>query len=1202
MRQASQSPGQSPRKTNRHNRYIVISSEDESENEESISEGEWYINGILDESEDQYYIDWLGDYSPSWEPKECAGELAVQVWEEKKKKKQLASPKNGTLVRKPQPQSHISTTGKSSAGVAGGRGTAKQTASKSVPVPLSVIEDQGPPDSLTSAAQPRAETPVQEAGVQNLGSPLFVPLDASSDAQEANEPQPLSLDTDIDTDDRIEHRDETKLLKEISHYHNVFGYYPRAPIPPEFRLPGEFEEGLGAITQRTDSTPTTSAQSSRNPILASATSHITATPQPRASAVSQVSRRGPRLGTFSSQQSTRSLGAPSSYLAPRPSQSNNPPLTNNSRSALGNIIIPTPPAHTAFSQISFVPETVQSNTSTSLTDNSIILPSILPSSDPVNHKRSHPSRISTLHTALAPGDLSTTAHIVDRASEKGIGNTLHTTPRSLVEPAVMDDSSIKKEVGTSLAKTMEKYKHLEGSTPREKIANMHARLREKSTVDALRTEPSATPSSVGDIEPSAPASIPETVAPLSLRVDKEPLHHIDSADEAAELASHDNETLQTIQPSALTILHAKPAAPGSLCLGPSEFAVPLPMDSRVKDDYERVMKHECQDVWELIEEDSQKVPDSQREKVVSSMQQILERLSNVATHPDINVAQHMGNAVSDLAQEAAWADYSSAKFLLLSYLIKAAGECDIHLVITVRGEKTQSVVERYLIGRGLSYSRPREEMGRGTNMEVSMTKGSLSFGIQIAEHSDGIVETYKPPSAVIAFDSSLNTKNPSVELMRTTYARNGQLLPVIRLMVANSSEHVELCSPGPPTPKHLAVILRHSMELRDIVGDLQDDALNVHEDANEILTCLLSDNFNASWPIPHVEPLRPLSLIEPDEGETSDEPAAEEPKPASTLGQKRPLAQDASELGSKRLRMDESQDTSQMTEASKAATQTLDRDLQALEQNLIHMRSSHANALEKLQKTLIASQARLLEREKILETLQHRYETRTKDLHKTRQERDRLLEAKRTSEQRAEKQRDELTKLKDERTQLRHELEQARESLKTSGGDMAELEKAREEIRRLTKENASLERKSEYEHKQAEYTRDQYQTASNVAAQSGTEIRQLREENEALTRKAAGEAVRLRELNIQNDESRHLSHIAELEGALASREDLLRRKEDELRDIRRNRPSTRSTSTQPRSPKLNAGSRPSSPGPNNNNGSNFLGRGSALRFSSEMSF
>lgn len=300
--------------------------------------------------------------------------------------------------------------------------------------------------------------------------------------------------------------------------------------------------------------------------------------------------------------------------------------------------------------------------------------------------------------------------------------------------------------------------------------------------------------------------------------------------------------------------------------------------------------------------------------------------------------------------------------------------------------------------------------------------------------------------------------------------------------------------------------------------------------------------------------------------------------------------------------MDESQDTSQFTDSSKGASQTLESQIQFLEKSMVQKQSEDAASLEALQKALAAAEYRLQEREKILGSLQHRYESRTNDLHKIRQERDRLLETKSASEQRVEKQKEDITKLKDERSQLKLDLEQAREALKNGGGDVAELEKAREETRRLAKENASLERKADFANKQAEYTREQYQTASNVAAQSGNELRQLKEENEALTRKVAGEASRLREMNLKNDDSHHLSRIAELEALLSSREYLLHKKEDELREIRKNRPSTRSTSTQPRSPKLTAGnhSRPTSPGLNNN-GSNFPGRGSALRFSSEMS-
>jgi hypothetical protein len=264
-------------------------------------------------------------------------------------------------------------------------------------------------------------------------------------------------------------------------------------------------------------------------------------------------------------------------------------------------------------------------------------------------------------------------------------------------------------------------------------------------------------------------------------------------------------------------------------------------------------------------------------------ERVLERLSNAATHPDLNFGEHLKDADENLENQATWAEYSSAKFLVLSYLIKAQapGEHEMHLVIAVRGEKTQRVVERYLEGKGFAYTRPRVDMGSGTNVEVSMAKGSLSFGIQNAQ-DEGIMETYKPPLAVIAFDSSLDVKKPSMEHMRTTFARNGHLLPVIRLIIANSSEHVELCFPGSPTSQRLALVFKYIRQLRDIIGELQDDALGVQEDANEILACLLSDNFNLHWTLPPVEALRQII-----EDECFIKPSTQISKPVNPTAQKR---------------------------------------------------------------------------------------------------------------------------------------------------------------------------------------------------------------------------------------------------------------------------------------------------------------------------
>ncbi|KAL4788509.1 class II histone deacetylase complex subunits 2 and 3-domain-containing protein [Aspergillus varians] len=1180
------------RRARRRHHYIDTSSDEDNISADDIQddteEQEWEINGILDETESQYLFDWVGPWSPTWEPKEYASEVAIQIWEEKQKKKeQPASERTGSSV------------------------------------------EPSPAHSHNSLHDKRAEAPEQEAELQrSSNSPLFVPLGAVSEVQfqeiDQLPPPTLAIKT------TSESHTDPKPSRE-NRCQDVFEYYPRAPIPPEYRLPGEFEEPpTSTTTQHADSAGIAFARDTQSQnqtegisehLGTSRRRQTTVQPSPRAEipetpplpfflTQSQFQQTGPRLGTFDSQQLANPIGFLSNTISPVS-------LTNRDISA-GNLspafdnTNPNPRlVHSAAKQTTSAPESARGNSSQPLRSRPLIAPTAQTSGNLIGLSPiTLASQTSLLRRLPSSGNLPITPQRIAAHTVASAAKTHPAAPHPSAEPATMDDQSPSKG-GGSLAQAMEKYSHIEGSTPREKIMNAHAKFREKSTFETFQNDPSATPSSVGDVEASEPLSIPETVAPLSVRVDKDFSHAVSSRETVpetslgAEPQTYEPEAIQTIQPSALTISHTEQKPPGSLHLGPSEFAVPLPMDSRVKDDYERVLLTESEGALGLAE--SQEISESEQERIVSTIQQVLERLSNAATHPDINVAQHMKHAESKLEQEAAWADYSSAKFLLLNYLIKAVGDHDIHLVIMVRGEKTQRVVERYLNGKGFEYTRPRGEMGSGTNVEVSMSKAALSFGIQAAQ-GDGIVETYKPPLALIALDSSLNTKNPSVEHMRTTFARNGHLLPVIRLMVASSSEHVELCFPGSPKPEHLSLILRYSLRLRDIVGDLQDDALGVHEDANEIATCLLSDNVNAFWSLPPVEPLREVNLAEPVPVQGISQPDVGKPKPSDSLAQKRLFVEEPIEATSKRPRMDESQDTSQFTVSSKGALQTLDSQIQSLEKNLMEMRGINAAELEKLQKALAASESRLHEKEKILGSLQHRYESRTKDLHNIRQERDRLLETKATSEQKLEKQKDEITKLKDERTQLRHELEQARESLKNGGGDMAELEKAREETRRLTKENAGLVRKADVANKQAEYTREQYQTASNVAAQSANEIRQLKEENEALKCKSTGEAVRLREINLKNDESRHLARVLELESLLSSREDMLHKKEDELREIRKNRPSTRSTSTQPRSPKLSAGnhSRPTSPGINNNNnnngnGSNFPGRGSALRFSSEMS-
>jgi hypothetical protein len=141
---------------------------------------------------------------------------------------------------------------------------------------------------------------------------------------------------------------------------------------------------------------------------------------------------------------------------------------------------------------------------------------------------------------------------------------------------------------SSLAEALEKYNHIPGSTPREKIRNAHAQLR-ASTAPGSRASTIATPAA-GDIG-SAPGPVEKTVASVATAAELD--QPVVQGLTAPPLLQEGRIASQTIQLDAPTCGNAERPLPGSVQLGPSEFALTLPMDSRVKDEYVRTLADEA---------------------------------------------------------------------------------------------------------------------------------------------------------------------------------------------------------------------------------------------------------------------------------------------------------------------------------------------------------------------------------------------------------------------------------------------------------------------------------------------------------------------------------------------------------------------------------------------------------------------------------
>ncbi|KAJ5462701.1 Histone deacetylase complexsubunit 2/3 [Penicillium sp. IBT 31633x] len=1114
----------------------------ESSGDSESDDQEWPIKCILRETESEYLIDWEGAYDPTWEPKENASELAVQVWNKQKAQRSRRLDQEATPERNFQSPDVIV---------------------------ISFSSSESPSDSEDNNRNLFSGDTEQNDTDSGASSPLFVHQDNISEIVESLQARYIEdPGFSLETASSSSSTSNFSLLIEATPtaYRSqdnaaAFECIPKSSSPPEYLRPGEWNEAT--VSDPLQCGPTCGPKSD----------HVT-----RCSSHRQYSEENYDTIELSYPNSPGlGLSSKVSEIAERPAQLLGSEIVISSSESvpLGDIEIQ---IDLASSPLDFCAPIIE--------DSGFVQS---------NYLSSIPETI--LHRLSQRSD--------ELTAEPFIRPVLSFSNPASLSTEIMESNEARPSDYSLPDASLNQYGDLSVSTPKEKIRNSWAQLGVENQSGLSQTANAVeTPSSMGDIEASVPVSVPETIAPLSVRADASSfahphiaVHHGHSEpllppSEIAHLGHMSQPSLQTIHPSALTVTGMDEVAPGSVHLGPSEFAVTLPMDSRVKDDYERVLSDAAACIRQFFDsfQPNTQISDlefAQREALHSNIRQMIGRLSNVATHPDLNISEHLKDPDPDLAREAAWAEYSSAKFLLLGHLIEIVGEHELHLILAVQDERKQTVLERYLQGKGFAYTRPRGEMG--SNLEVSLAKGSLSFGIHSSESAR---ELFKPPSAIFALDSFFNPKSPSMQHIRTTYARNGSLLPVIWFFVANTSEHIERCLPESPEPERLRLLVHYIARLHDEVGDLQDDALGVHEDAEEIFNYLLDSL--SGWPLPAIEPLHFVTLEELECYSSADE--------TITAAHKRALDEEPQDQSSKRARVGE-QVNSQSTESTKPPSQTLDRDLQSLEMNLIKMRSMHAAEKGQLQAELVRANSRFQELEKVLGLLQHRYESRTNELHTNRRERDCVIESKASIEQRVEKQKETISSLKEERTQLQRELEEARQALKDGGGSSAELETAREEIRRLTKENSNLERKADFEKNQSQYIREQYQTASTAAAQSGSEIRQLAAENESLKRKADTNITQLRELHMRDESARHIARIEELEATLATRDEFLRRKEDELREIRKNRPSTRSTSTQPRSPKW-ANSRPTSPGVGHNGNGNggIGGRGSALRYSSEVPF
>lgn len=223
----------------------------------------------------------------------------------------------------------------------------------------------------------------------------------------------------------------------------------------------------------------------------------------------------------------------------------------------------------------------------------------------------------------------------------------------------------------------------------------------------------------------------------------------------------------------------------------------------------------------------------------------------------------------DNRQNASWAEYQSSKFKFLSHLIDSLDNSDMNIIVMGKPGKIIVILESFFLGNGFVADRT---LGK----TPLYTKGSLSFEIR-STRSSIIPPPVRPVSAIISIDATYSSSIPTLNNFRKLASPDGVLVPVIYLIIENSSEHIERSLPNELSIPSLRFLVDQFRELSSSCGKPPLRVKKVSECANLTAMYLKLDSPTKTWPLPMMKSIDIQEL----------EPSLEHPN----ISIKRPLSE-----------------------------------------------------------------------------------------------------------------------------------------------------------------------------------------------------------------------------------------------------------------------------------------------------------------------
>ncbi|KFY25945.1 hypothetical protein V493_04350 [Pseudogymnoascus sp. VKM F-4281 (FW-2241)] len=671
--------------------------------------------------------------------------------------------------------------------------------------------------------------------------------------------------------------------------------------------------------------------------------------------------------------------------------------------------------------------------------------------------------------------------------------------------------------------------------------------------------------------------------------------------------------------------------------GSSDHIVLIPMVSIVRDMYIAQIPKYRREI-ELLRKGEQL--DLQATARIDLM---IENLKLLGDHKDLFSEEGYSQSGMPAETISKWAMTCSPKCFFLERLFESMRDSSSHIVVLARPGLMMGILEAILQMHNFNYYRP----DRQSRSELS-ARGTLAVTLLPTGFRGGQF-VVNPADAVIAFDSTFFRGERYSKALRAHTFDPTKQSPLIMLVIEDSAEHFELCLPESLDPiERRGHLVDFILQQRKEVGlnttiQPEDAAISIANYMRANSGNHTGVDGQLEWPLPpnrFVSNLDvPDSLLPQQSGSTTQSRDVQSPGPASLQNlSKRPRDNLLDDDLSKRMRMTpvppEASSSGQVShitdslgfqtqfnasslpsltnaaEQAITATATLDQEQSDQTTQLLARIADLETQLE----TKTATESRIHELEAQLQenkndnerlrqsntiqelklneyiTIVKKFESHSREIGNKRRIADAAAAA---AESRASSLHNRLEARSTENIALLKKFEDLQAELVTARAALAssavpeqrEFEALRAKAAEAQAEREKLEKRAVSSAKDFEFSREQYQKASNQAAELASEVAGLQAEKVVLERRASDNIVKVREIQANSEVAQLKDRIDELEAEAELLKADLGRKNEELKA--RGPRGLRGASA-PRSPKVTgmgiAGSRGSSVAPGEGNG------------------